>query len=152
MAFTIILCPLLPLKAFAPSEPIIVDAKEAMWDATLHQGQYQGQVMIRQNKTVMTADKVIITQKAANLRLDAYGTPSTFLVYDETNSPWEGQAERIIYNPLLHTLTLYHDAYLKHLEHVVKGPEINYALDSHIATTVKDASVRPHIILHPEEP
>ncbi len=133
--------------------PIKIQSDHAELDEVKGLSVYTGEVVITQDTTVLTSDKVIVyTNKSGLIKLEAFGAPAKFSHQQEGEAlPTHAYGRKIIYTRADEMLTLIDDAKLEQGKNTFRGTTIEYNTVSRIVTAEgsEQKSQRVEIIVHP---
>lgn len=116
--------------------PIKVKADSARLDDSRGVATYTGDVIVTQNETRLTADRVVLYRDAAGLnRIEAEGQPAHYQqpARDDTGET-DAKARRIIYDAANSRLTLEQDAVIEQGGNLFRGSIIHYDTEQRVVT------------------
>lgn len=153
---------LTPLAAqsfdFDDGGPITVNADNARLDDIAGTAVYTGQVEIRQNQTVMTADRVVLYRNDSGLdRIEAEGSPARYQQpADSEGGATDARARRILYSASENTLTFERNAVIEQDGNRFSGDLIHYDTSNRVVTAEtraedSDSQGRVEMVIQPRQ-
>lgn len=157
--FLLTLC--LPVSAFdlTSGQPITVSADSARLDDAEGTAVYTGKVEIRQDRTLMTADKVVLYRNAEGLdRIEAEGNPARYRQPAvEGDGETDASASQIRYSAANSTLILERNAVIEQAGNRFSGDVIHYDTLNRVVNAEgrpgePDSQGRVEMVIQPRQP
>jgi lipopolysaccharide export system protein LptA len=154
----LMLSPMSTINAWAAAsdrqQPLEVEADSKHTDYKGGQAVYEGNVVIRQGRMLIHADKAILTLREGQLdRAQLEGKPATYQDVDEQGLPLSGQARNMDYLVNAKTtgdvLTLTGQAKIERNKDSLNSERIVYNLKSEVMDAGAGKGDRVHMILQP---
>lgn len=114
--------------------PIEVSSDRARLDDAEGKATYTGDVVVTQNETRLTADRVLLFRDSEGLRrMEAYGEPATYYSPASANQPpTDAEALTIIYAARENRLTFEEEAVIVQNNDTFRGDLINYDTENRV--------------------
>ncbi|WP_246180546.1 lipopolysaccharide transport periplasmic protein LptA [Marinobacter changyiensis] len=116
--------------------PISVSADSARLDDSKGEATYTGDVVVTQDQTRLTADRVVLYRDQAGVqRIEAFGTPARYkhpAMGDQAET--DAQALEITYTAKDSQLTLEEEAVIEQASNIFRGDRIEYDITARIVT------------------
>lgn len=127
-----------PAVAFdlTSDSPISINADSARLDDSKGEATYTGDVVVTQDQTRLTADRVVLYRDQAGVqRIEAFGTPARYqhpAMGDQAET--DAQALKISYTAKDSLLTLEQEAVIEQAGNIFRGDRIEYDTTARIVT------------------
>lgn len=131
-----------------------IESDSVRIEKTTQQAIYLGNVRVKQNDSLLTADKLVVKKnRTGGIEvMIASGKPANFTGnIMEKDQPIFGSANIIYFYPDKQLVELEGQAELQHLQDKFKSPKLSYAMDKQIISANRTENQRPLIIMQPRK-
>ncbi|MGN1393190.1 MAG: lipopolysaccharide transport periplasmic protein LptA [Succinivibrionaceae bacterium] len=121
-------------------ESITVDSEQQMADLKNNKATFINDVHITQGTIKINADKVEIfrTSQGELKQIIGYGKPVTFFQILDNNKPINAKGEKLVYDPITHSLDLSVNAEIQQENSKINSDRITYNIEKEILEATRD--------------